>query len=237
MSFFYECAASLHVAYFILLHLLCTTSVLHKVAISLDRFVAVVFPLRHRNFIEVLGELNVMLIVSWSIPILAPALKYIVPPALFPGSFIKFLRMTTFAVSYFFICFFYFLSNSFGETDFPNGGACCLHTGGRNGYVHCLLDSSDNCNGFFIGKPLVKRNIHLLIWLRTLALPNSAMNFLIYSAKIWEFKEAFVSIIRKMSTDVPLVECSTFAKVLKNFSKFELEISHHPMVQVEGIYA
>ena len=53
--FFYECAASLHVAYFILLHLLCTTSVLHMVAISLDRFVTVVFPLRHRNFIEVCG--------------------------------------------------------------------------------------------------------------------------------------------------------------------------------------
>ena len=91
--------------------------------------------------------------------------------------------------------------------------------------------------GFFIGKPLVKGNIHLLMWLWTLALSNSAMNFLIYSAKIQEFKEAFVSIIRKMSTDVPLVECSRFAKVLKNFSKFELEISHHPKVQVEGIYA
>ena len=94
MAFFNECAASLHVAYFISFHLSCTTSVLHMVAISLDRFVAVVFPLRHRNFIEVCG-LKVMLIVSWSIPILAPALKYIVPPALFPGSFIKFLRMTT----------------------------------------------------------------------------------------------------------------------------------------------
>ena len=153
--FFYECAASLHVAYFILLHLLCTTSVLHMVAISLDRFVTVVFPLRHRNFIEGCG-LKVMLIVSWSIPILAPALNYIVPPALFPGSFIKFLRMTTSAVSYFFICFFYFLSNSFGETDFPNGVACCLHTSGRNGYVHCLLDSSNNCNGFLHGKTFSK---------------------------------------------------------------------------------
>ena len=80
-----------------------------------------------------------------------------IPPALFPDSFIKFLRMTTFAVSYFFICFFYFLSNSFGETDFPNGGACCLHTGGRNGRVHCLLDSSDNCNGFFHWKTFSKR--------------------------------------------------------------------------------
>ena len=145
--------------------------------------------------------------------------------------------MTTFAVSYFFICFFYFLSNSFGETDFPNGGACCLHTGGRNGAFTACWIPLIIAMGFFIGKPLVKRNIHLLMWLRTLALSNSAMNFLIYSAKIQEFKEAFVSIIRKMSTDVPLVECSRFAKVLKNFSKFELEISHHPKVQVEGIYA
>ena len=30
--------------------------------------------------------------------------------------------------------------------------------------------------------------------------------------------------------DVLLVECSTFAKVLKNFSKVELKISHYPMV-------
>ena len=206
------------------------------VAISLDRFVAVVFPLRHRNFIEGCG-LKVILIVSWSIPILAPALKYIVPPALFPGSFIKFLRMTTFAVSYFFICFFYFLSNSFGETDFPNGGACCLHTGGRNGRVHCLLDSSDNCNGLFHWKTFSKTKHS-----STHVAPNSGSVklshelFLIYSAKIQEFKEAFVSIIQKMSIDVPLVECSRIAKVLKNFSKFELEISQHPKVKVEGIY-
>ena len=162
-----------------------------------------------------------MLIVSWSIPILAPALKYIVPPALFPGSFIKFLRMTTFAVSYFFICFFYFLSNSFGETDFPNGGACCLHTSGRNGYVHCLLDSSNNCNGFFHWKTFSKTKHS-----STHVAPNSG------SVKLsHELSDLLCS------TDVPLVECSTFAKVLKNFSKFEREISHHPMVQVEGIYA
>ena len=153
MSFFCECVASLHVAYFILFHLLCTTSVLHMVAISLDRFFAVVFPLRHRKFIEGC-VLKVMLMVSGSIPILAPALGYIVPRALFPGSFVKLLRTTSFAVSYFFIFLFYFLivaflihyrktrkqlyrdSSSFCETDVPNGGACCLHTDGRNGRVH-----------------------------------------------------------------------------------------------------
>ena len=45
---------------------------------------------------------------------------------------------------------------------------------------------------------IIKRNGSLLMWLRTLALSNSAMNFLIYSAKIRDFKEAYVDIFRKM---------------------------------------
>ena len=178
-----------------------------------------------------------MLIVSWSIPILAPAVKYIVPPALFLGSFIKFLRMTTFAVSYFFICFStFFRTVSAKRTSRMEVRVAYTLAVAMCAFTACWIPLII-AMGFFIGKPLVKRSIHLLMWLRTLALSNSAMNFLIYSAKIREFKKAFVSIIRKMSTDVPLVECSRFAKVLKNFSKFELEISHHPMVQVEGIYA
>ena len=52
--------------------------------------------------------------------------------------------------------------------------------------------------GSINGKPLIKPNIPLGMWIGTLALSNSAMNFLIYSAKIQGFKEAYVSIIRKM---------------------------------------
>ena len=51
-TFLYDCKASLSLAYFILTYLSCATSVLHMVAISLDRFVAVVFPLRHKNFMD-----------------------------------------------------------------------------------------------------------------------------------------------------------------------------------------
>ena len=36
------------------------------------------------------------------------------------------------------------------------------------------------------------------MWLRTLGLSNSAMSFLIYSAKIRDFKEAYVDIFRNM---------------------------------------
>ena len=51
-TFLYDCKASLSLAYFILTYLSCATSVLHMVAISLDRFIAVVFPLRHKNFMD-----------------------------------------------------------------------------------------------------------------------------------------------------------------------------------------
>ena len=41
------------------------------------------------------------------------------------------------------------------------------------------------------------RNTPLHLWLTTVALSNSAMNFLIYSAKMWDFRNAYVGILRK----------------------------------------
>ena len=55
---------------------------------------------------------------------------------------------------------------------------------------------------FAAGKSLIKRNGPLHMWLRTLALSNSAMNFLIYSARIRDFKDSYVY----LSKDVPSVE-------------------------------
>ena len=64
-TFFYECTKRLQRTYSILSQISCISSVLRMVAISFDRFVAVVFPLRHRNFIEGCG-LKLMLIIFWA---------------------------------------------------------------------------------------------------------------------------------------------------------------------------
>ena len=136
-TFFHECTEWLQRTYSISSQISCGSSVLHMVAISFDRFVAVVFPLRHKNFIEGCG-LKFMLIISWSIPILGRVLVSIVPPASYPGSFIG---LGTFALSYFFIFFFLFFNraisaplqkdkkaprcpNKFCESDFQEGGPC-----------------------------------------------------------------------------------------------------------------
>ena len=47
------------------------------------------------------------------------------------------------------------------------------------------------------GKLLVKRYGTAYMWIRTLALSNSAMNFLIYGSKLNNFHEGFALICRK----------------------------------------
>ena len=51
---------------------------------------------------------------------------------------------------------------------------------------------------FAAGKSLIKRNGPLRMWPRTLAFSNSAMNFLIYSARLRDFKDSYAAIFRKM---------------------------------------
>ena len=209
-TFFHECAGWLQRTYSLLSQISCSTSVYHMVAISFDRFVAVVFPLRHRIFIEGCG-LKLMLIISWSIPILGRVLRVIVPPASYPGHF---FGLGTFALSYFLIFFFYFLIVVFlihYRKTRKQLGARTLSvkvTSSREVRVACTLAIAIGVFTacwvplmtvfFAAGKLIIKRNGSLLMWLRTLALSNSAMNFLIYSAKIRDFKEAYVHIFRKM---------------------------------------
>ena len=64
--------------YQVLVSLSCQTSFFHLVSISIDRFVAVAFLVRHKIFMEK-GGLNVMLIASWSLPILTSVLSNIIP--------------------------------------------------------------------------------------------------------------------------------------------------------------
>ena len=209
-TFFNECTEWLQLTYSILSQISCSTSVYHMVAISFDRFVAVVFPLRHRNFIEGCG-LKLMLIISWSMPILGRVLRAIVPPVSYPGHF---FGLGVFALSYFFILFFYFLIVVFlihYKKKRKQLGARTLSvkvTSSREVRVACTLAIAIGVFTacwvplmtvfFAAGKLIINRNGSLLMWLRTLALSNSAMNFLIYSAKIRDFKEAYVDIFRKM---------------------------------------
>ena len=217
-TFLYDCKAGLHIVLSTLSYLSCATSVLHMVAISLDRFVAVAFPLRHKNFMEKCG-LKVMLIVSWSIPIfkviLLLVLSRVIPSASYSAS--PFLLFGTFVFSYFLIFFFYFLivvfllrynrkrkqlsgarNVSVKLTSRMEVRVSCTLAIAIGIFSACWVPVITIMIATMTGKPLTRPNDPLDLCLRTLALSNSAMNFLIYSAKIRDFKEAYVDIFRKL---------------------------------------
>ena len=107
LTFFHKCRTSAEeLVYHVLVSLSCQTSFFHLVSISVDRFVAVAFPLRHKIFMEK-GRLKVMLIASWSLPILNSVLSNIIPT----GSNLVFdlIRFVIFSFNGLSIFFFHFL--------------------------------------------------------------------------------------------------------------------------------
>ena len=158
-AFFHECTEKLQRTYSLLSQISCSTSVLHMVAISLDRFVAVAFPLRYKEFIKNCG-LKVMLIVSCMV--IADSFDCF---EVYRSAGIlswPFYRTGNLCLELF-LYFLFVLSNcgifdpsqkdkkaarcpnTFCESDFQQGGPCCLHIGYRNRHFHGLLGSSDDC--------------------------------------------------------------------------------------------
>ena len=208
-TLFNDCAKDLELVYRILSMLSCSASVVHMAAISVDRFIAVVYPLHHRSIMENRG-LKAMLITSWAYPIGVPILSAVLP-ANFPQGY---LALAMFAVSYATI----FLSYSLIVASLVK------HRKRRNQLR--ARSSSDVSQSrieirvaftlaiviivfiacwfpliaviFATRKPLVKRHGVAFMWMRTLALSNSAMNFVIYGSRLQNFRKAFAVIGRKI---------------------------------------
>ena len=208
-TFVHGCKPSLERLYSILANLSCSASVVHLACISVDRFIAVVFPLHHEIVMKRCG-LKIMLIASWAFPISVPVLMVVLPPS-FPKPF---LAIASFAFSYFVVIFSYLLimvfllihkrkrkrlrarAVSVDPSPHMEIRVACTLAIVIGVFTACWVPVMTLL--FAAGKSLMKRNGPLHMWLRTLALSNSAMNFLIYSARIRDFKDSYVAIFRKM---------------------------------------
>ena len=100
ITFLHECAPSLELGYSLLANLCCSSSVMHLVAISMDRFLAVTFPLRHGRIMKNYG-LKIMLATVWVV-----AFAFTIVRQLFPRK-TYYLAAVMFAVGYFlmFVCY------------------------------------------------------------------------------------------------------------------------------------
>ena len=200
LTFFHECRSSWELpVYSISSCFSCQSSVLHLAAISLDRFLAVAFPLRHKIFMEK-GGLKVMLIASWSIPILTSVLPNIIPKGFTPVFY--FIRIGIFVFSGLSSFFFHFLI----VVALLSYEKKTKQLRARTVSVRVTRTLAIATGVFFVcWVPMTTviavgkgRRSPLYFWLETLALSNSAMNFVIYSARMGDFKDAYVGILRKM---------------------------------------
>ena len=205
LTFFHKCRTSTEkLVYEFLVNLSCQTSFLHVASISIDRFFAVAFPLRHKILMEK-GGLKIMLIASWSIPILNCVLSNIIPTDSTPVTYL--VGIGIFLFSGFSIFFFHFLivvhllyyrkkTKQLRARTVSAVRITCTLAIATGVFIVCWVPISTLLS---VGKPppLPQRS-PLYFWFETLALSNSAMNFVIYSARMRDFKDAYVVILRKM---------------------------------------
>ena len=204
-AFLHDCASSLELAYVVGSNLSCAASVSHLAAISVDRFLAVVYPHRHGRIMRSYG-LKTMLGVAWALPIV------------FASCRIPFLKETSYVVFVMFvggygliiICYAtivtFLVKEKRRKNDLRAQPTVVVNskierrvafTLGMVIAIFTLCWLPMIVVFFAAGKSLVKMYGTAYMWIRSLALSNSAMNFIIYSARIRDFRAAYAVICRK----------------------------------------
>ena len=206
-TFFNDCASNLRLAYVVSSNFSCAASVLHLAAISVDRFLAVIVPLRHGRIMKSYG-LKVMLIVVWGVATVFASLR--VP-------FLKetaYMVVAMFIISYFLVigCYLSITISVFllrrRKRHVQQGRTLTsVRSKVERRFAFTLaivIGVFTACwfplivVGYDVGKSLVKLYGTAYMWATTLALLNSAMNFLIYSARIRDFRDSYALICRKI---------------------------------------
>lgn len=208
-TFFNDCALSIEVPYLALSRLSCTASVGHMAAISVDRFIAVVLPLRHR-YVMANHAVTSMLVMSWTLPISVLLIDQFVPDS-FPKGFLALGMFTLFYLTIF-MSYSLIVIALLKNRKRRNKLRARSQSGDDNFRVEVrvaftlaiviLVFTACWIPFFFFftatGKLSLKRYGSAHLWIRTLALSNSAINFLIYGLRLDSFRESFVEILRRV---------------------------------------
>ena len=202
------CAENAERVYFMVSNFSASASVAHLSAISVDRLLAVVCPLRHKCIMENFGWKS-MLVMCWALPVGFIFLGTFVPA---PVSVKAFINLAVFVLFYGIVFVSYTAivislvrqrkrvrqinatspvdTNSRREISVAVTLAIVVVV-----FTACWFP-------FFVvfsvaGKPLVKIHGTAHMWIRTLALSNSSMNFIIYGSRMRNFTDTYIEIFQK----------------------------------------
>ena len=207
-TFVGDCAENLIFANVVASNFSCTASVINLAAISVDRFIAVIFPLRHGRIMKSYG-LKVMLTVVWGVSVVSASLRgpfrketvYMVAVAFFISYGVIVVSYVSIAISVI------LMKKRKRERSVPGRSMVADNSKAERRFAFTLAIVIVVFTACFFpliftvyvaGKSLVKMYGTAYMWILTLSLSNSAMNFLVYSARIRDFRDAFALICRKI---------------------------------------
>lgn len=195
-----SCAWKVEFVFALLSNLSASVSVSHMAAISIDRLLAVIYPLRHKSIMETFG-LKALLIISWTSIAAIFGLVRGIPDV----SVTVRLRINLLAFT---LCYAIVLI-SYTAIVISLVRQRKLRNQLRNGSSNMTFTLAIVIIAFTAcwfplfaifaaaGKLLVKLYGTVHMWVRSVALSNSAMNFLIYGSRMRNFSDAYTTIFRK----------------------------------------
>ena len=202
------CAEKVERVYFMVSNFLGSSSVVHLSAISVDRLLAVVCPLRHRVIMENCGW-KFMLVVCWTLPMGFLFLGKFLPA---PISVKAFMNLAVFALCYVIVFVSYTVivislvkqRKRIGQINATPPDDANSRREIRVAVTLAIVITVFTACWFplFVvfsvaNKPLVKTQGTAHMWIRTLVLSNSAMNCLIYGSRMRNFTDTYIEIFQK----------------------------------------
>jgi len=202
------CADNMERVYFIVSNFSASASVVHLSAISVDRLLAVVCPLRHRGIMENFGWKS-MLVVCWTLPVGILFLSRFVPA---PVSVKAFVSLGVFILFYGIVFVSYTVilislvkqRKRVSQINATSPADTNSRRETRVAVTLAIVVVVFTTCWFLLfvvfavaGKPLVKIHGTTHMWIRTLALSNSAMNFIIYGSRMRNFTDTYIEIFQK----------------------------------------
>ena len=205
-----NCVRNLENAYFYVCNFSASASVVNMAAISIDRLIAIMFPLRHKSR-KVALVIWGMLAASWILIItLNLSAKFLKAPLAIRG----FIIVGIFIISYVIIFVSYTLiviclvkqKRKRRHLGAQSANLSSYRYEARVAFTCAIVIFVFTPCWFplFIvftvtGKRLVKPFGYAHYWIRTVALSNSAMNFVIYGSRMRNFRDSYIAFFRKIA--------------------------------------
>jgi len=217
-TFSHSCARNLEIAYFYVCNFSASVSVVNMAVISIDRLIAIAFPFRHKNR-KVVLMIRGMLAASWILIIaLNLSAKFLIARQAIRG----FIVVGIFTISYVIIFVSYMLivmclvrqKRRRRHLGAPSANLSSYRYEARVAFTCAIVIFVFTPCWFplFIvftvtGKTLVKPFGYVHYWIRTVALSNSAMNFVIYGSRMPNFRDSYIAIFRRIAKSLRTSPC------------------------------